>query len=84
MKINIGELLKDLQKRLEPNLDCSSISIQSPGVSGALLVNIKNKYIYKFYLKESDYEKTKYFLNTYRDTNYFQKIIIDNKKLADT
>lgn len=80
MKINIGELLKDLQKRLEPNLDCSSISIQSPGVSGALLVNIKNKYIYKYYLKESDYEKTKYFLNTYRDTNYFQKIIIDNKK----
>lgn len=45
MKINIGELLKDLQKRLDPNLDCSSISIQSPGVSGALLVNIKNKYI---------------------------------------
>ncbi len=77
MEKNIGNLINDFKNKLNIELQIQDINVQTPGISSSLLFNIKNKYLYKIYSNISDYNNSKYFFDSYKDSCFFQHIIFE-------
>lgn len=80
MKINIRELIEDLSTSLNENIKVEDIVIHTPGISNALIFQIRNDYLYKIYNSCSDYNNSKSFFECYAGNKNFQNVVFKNDK----